>query len=90
MTRTVWTTVALAAVCLPALGEERIVVHPEDNGATVQNPGMGWVLYHFDHHLARYGSRLAEADALDDFPGVSVVYMAVPWAFLEPEEGSWP
>jgi hypothetical protein len=89
MTRTVWSSIALAAVSLPALGQERIVVHPEDNGATVQNPGMGWVLYYFDHHLARYGSRLAETDSLDDFPGISVVYMAVPWAFLEPEEGRY-
>jgi hypothetical protein len=28
-------------------------------------------------------------DTLDDFPGLSTVYLRLPWAYLEPEEGSY-
>ena len=90
----------LAAMSLPAPGPaaaaegtvtttERIRVEPTDTGEPLVNPGMGWVLYHYDHHLERYGSRLAPSDTVDDFPGVSIVYMAVPWSFLEPREGEF-
>ena len=34
-----------------------------------------------------YGSKLEPSDTLEDFPGLSTVYLRVPWAFLEPEEG---
>ena len=34
-----------------------------------------------------YGSKLDPSDTVDDFPGLSTVYLRVPWAFLEPEEG---
>jgi beta-galactosidase GanA len=39
--------------------------------------------------LANYGSKLAPSDTLDDFPGLSTVYLRVPWAFVEPEEGKF-
>src|SRR4029450_11910835 len=35
----------------------------------------------------RYGSRLAASDTVDDFPGLTVVYLRLAWAYLEPEEG---
>lgn len=69
--------------------EPTITVTPEDTGEALINPGMGWVLYFYDQHLGRYGARLAPHDTMDDFPGASVVYMAVPWAFLEPREGDY-
>lgn len=46
-----------------------------------------------DRHLAhqtfggRYGSKLEPSDTLEDFPGVPTVYLLLPWAYLEPEEG---
>ncbi len=61
----------------------------EDTGQVCDNPGMGWVLYYYDQHMGRYGARLAPCDTVDDFPGVSVIYMAIPWAFLEPDEGRY-
>jgi hypothetical protein len=90
------TACILAALVLPPAAAEQPVatteiirVEPVDTGEPLTNPGMGWVLYHYDHHLSRYGSRLAPSDTVDEFPGVSVVYMAVPWSFLEPREGEF-
>ncbi len=34
-----------------------------------------------------YGSRLAPSDTLDDFPGLSVIYLRLPWSYIEPSEG---
>jgi hypothetical protein len=70
----------------------KTIVSPSDTGAALINPGMGFVLYYYDQHLGRYGARLEPHDTVEDFPGASVVYMAVPWAFLEPAEGrfNWP
>ncbi len=65
----------------------RTVVTPADTGEALVNPGMGWVLHYYDNSLANYGSRLAPSDALDDFPGLSVIYLRLAWAYLEPEEG---
>lgn len=62
------------------------VVHPEDTGAALVNPGMGWTFHFFSNLLENYGSKLAPSDTLDDWPGLSVVYLRVPWGFLEPEE----
>jgi len=62
-------------------------VRPKDTGEALVNPGMGWVLHYYDNSLTNYGSRLAPSDAVDDFPGLSVVYLRLAWAYLEPEEG---
>ena len=36
---------------------------------------MGWVLYFYSDFTSNYGSKLAPADTVDDFPGVSTVYL---------------
>jgi Domain of unknown function (DUF4832)/Beta-galactosidase len=48
---------------------------------------MGWVHHHYDNSLVCYGSKLAPADALEDLPGLTTVYLRLPWCCLEPEEG---
>ncbi len=63
------------------------VVRPADNGRALVNPAMGWTLHFYSNLIKNYGSRLAPSDTLEDFPGLAVVYLRVPWAFLEPEEG---
>jgi hypothetical protein len=75
-----------------AAGVDRIIVHPPDSGEALVNPGMGWVFHHFDNSLEKYGARLAPNDTLADFPGLTVVYLRLAWAHLEPEEGvfDWP
>jgi len=64
----------------------RVAVTPADSGAASINPDMGWVLHYYDNDMGNYGSRLAPSDTVDDFPGLSVVYLRLPWALLQPEE----
>ena len=81
---------ALLLFAVPGAAEaERVQVAPVDNGAALVNPRMGWKLNFYSNILSNYGSRLEPSDTLDDFPGVSVAYLRVPWAYLEPEEGKF-
>jgi hypothetical protein len=66
--------------------EERVVVRPADTGAALANPGMGWVFHYYDNVPAHYGSKLAPSDTLDDWPGLTVIYLRIPWSYIEPEE----
>jgi len=68
-------------------GDGRIVVRPKDTGVALENPGMGWVFHFYDNVPRNYGSKLAPSDTLDDFPGLTVVYLRIPWSYIEPEEG---
>lgn len=66
-----------------------ITMRPQDTGLALVNPSMGWTLHFYSNIPSNYGSRLMPSDTLDDFPGLSTVYLRVPWAFLEPEEGQF-
>ena len=77
----------LASLALAA--QERTTARPRDSGAALCNPGMGWVFHYYDNVPAHYGSRLEPSDTLDDFPGLTVVYLRIPWSYVEPEEGKF-
>jgi hypothetical protein len=66
-----------------------ITERPVDNGQALVNPYMGYTGYYYSHYLEIYGARLEPSDALQSFPGESVVYLRVTWAQLEPEEGKF-
>ena len=66
-----------------------IVVEPRDNGQAPVNPDMGWTMHFYSNIISNYGSQLAASDTLTDFPGLSTVYLRLPWSFLEPAEGSF-
>ena len=83
---TKWIFVLLAVV-LSAAEPERVVVRPQDSGAALVNPGMGWVFHHYDNSLRNYGVNLAPSDTVDEFPGASTVYLRLAWSYIEPEEG---
>ena len=70
-----------------AFAADRVTVQPADTGAALVNPEMGWVLHFYDNSLSNYGSRLAPADTVADFPGLSTVYFRLAWSYLEPAEG---
>jgi hypothetical protein len=65
------------------------VVRPADTGEALVNPGMGWTFHYYSNILKNYGSKLTPSDTLDDFPGLSTIYLRLPWAFVEPREGQF-
>ena len=69
--------------------KERITVHPKDTEEALINPSMGWTLHFYSNIPSTYGSRLAPSDTVDDFPGLTTVYLRIPWAHIEPEEGQF-
>ncbi|MHB8969420.1 MAG: DUF4832 domain-containing protein [Pirellulaceae bacterium] len=66
-----------------------VVVEPRDNGQALVNPDMGWTMHFYSNVITNYGSKLPASDTLQDFPGLSTVYLRLPWSFLEPAEGSF-
>lgn len=80
-----WLILSSTVVC--AAQESKCVVHPANHGRALVNPQMGWTFHHYSNIIRNYGSRLEPSDTLDDFPGLSAVYLRLPWSFIEPEEG---
>jgi len=77
-----------AATGTATAGESNMTtIRPADNGAELQNPGMGWALHYYDNNPKNYGSQLAPSDLLLGWPGLSFLYLRLPWALVEPEEG---
>ncbi|MGQ9591926.1 MAG: DUF4832 domain-containing protein [Planctomycetota bacterium] len=86
--------VATAGIASAAIAEapeppERLSVRPADTGEALANPGMGWTLHFYSNLIENYGSKLAPSDTLDDWPGLSTIYLRVPWSYLEPREGEF-
>ncbi len=86
----------LLAVETPQSGELNLAessgewtVRLPDTGAALVNPGMGWTLHFYSNVPKNYGSKLNPSDMVEDFPGLSTVYLRLPWAYLEPEEGKY-
>ncbi len=77
----------LRAVAQEAPNADRVVVELQDDGRALINPNMGWTMHFYSNITSNYGSRLEPSDALDWFEGCSVVYLRLPWSYLEPEEG---
>ncbi len=89
-----WSFVFLLVPALGAddrSGEGMARVNPVDNRRALVNPSMGWTFHYYSNIPENYGSRLEASDLLADFPGLSTIYLRLPWAYLEPEEGvySW-
>jgi hypothetical protein len=78
---------SLIFLCHSAICEERTTVSPGDSGVALVNPMMGWDLNFYSNLLPNYGSKLEPSDTLDDFPGLSCIYLRLPWSYIEPEEG---
>ena len=66
---------------------EPVVYRGVDNGRALENPSMGWVFHHYDNSIGSYGLPLGPAYCGDDFPGLAVAYLRLPWSDLEPVEG---
>ena len=79
----VWSLLCAAALC----AQETVTVRPTDDGRALINPGMGWTMHFYSNNPQNYGSKLEPSDSVAWFPGCSTVYLRVPWAYVEPEEG---
>ena len=81
----------ICAISRAGLGAEavRVTAYPVDNGEALINPGMGWVHHYYDNTLSHYGNREEPHDTLQDFPGLSVIYLRLAWGYIEPEQGKF-
>jgi hypothetical protein len=77
----------LVCTALGVTAQDRVTVRPADDGRVLVNPGMGWTMHFYSNVPKNYGSQLEPSDTLSWFPGCSVAYLRIPWAYLEPEEG---
>ena len=89
MRKTVLTLVAAALMHCTAPVADAAETRLQDNGQALVNPGMGWTMHFYSNLLCNYGSKLAPSDVLDDFPGLSTVYLRLPWAFVQPGENEY-
>lgn len=64
-----------------------VKVNPQDHGKALINPLMGWTMHFYDNSIHHYGADLEPSDTVEEFPGLSTVYLRLPWSFIEPEEG---
>ncbi len=53
------------------------VVKLQDTGEALVNPDMGWTMHFYSNIISNYGSKLEPSDTLDDFPGLSTVYLSL-------------
>jgi hypothetical protein len=58
-----------------------------DIGEALVNPGTGFTHYEYSNQPENYGSRLDYSDTVEEFPGLSTIYLRLAWGLLEPEEG---
>ena len=81
--------VLITTLCMSAaiIASDLQTVTFQDNGEELTNPGMGFVFHFYDNNIQAYGSRLAPEDMLEDWKGVSQVYLRLPWSLIEPQEG---
>lgn len=84
MKNTLITTICMSAALIAS---DLQTVTFQDNGEELTNPGMGFVFHFYDNNIQAYGSRLAPEDMLEDWKGVSQVYLRLPWSLIEPQEG---
>ncbi len=88
-TRTTITFLLLIFMNAKSHAAQLTTVETTDTGKALINPAMGWTMHFYSNVTRNYGSRLEASDTLEDFPGVSTVYLRLPWAYLEPEEGKY-
>ena len=85
---TAWCGGALVAAMAFSMNVFAVTVYPKTTDEALINPGMGLVHFAYSSRIWAYDLGLEPDDTLDELaPGTSVVYMRLPWSYLEPEEG---
>ena len=82
---------SFALLFLTVLAQAQDVQHLTftDSGEALINPQMGWTMHFYSNAPVNYGSKLEPSDSLEWFEGCSTVYLRIPWAYMEPEEGKF-
>jgi hypothetical protein len=88
MTRRTWCVWGVLAAA-GALAAGAVVVEPKATDEILSNPGMGFVHYCYSSRIWAYGAQQKPGDTLEWMPGTTVIYMRLPWAYLEPQEGGF-
>ena len=57
-----------------------------DSNIVCKNPHKGWEFHFYDNGIKRYGDRMKPGDFLEDFPGLSNIYLRLAWSYLEPKK----
>ena len=79
-------TIALALVALSRIAPAA-VVEPRNTDEVLANPGMGLCHFYYSSRIWAYGAQQDPGDTLEWMPGHTVIYLRLPWCYLEPEEG---
>lgn len=78
---------ALCGGLLCLMAASAAVVEPKATDEVLSNPGMGFVHYCYSSRIWAYGAQQEPGDTLEWMPGTTVIYMRLPWSYLEPQEG---
>ena len=92
MTRRIFILLFLFLFSANAMAQDvvpRTVIRPQPTQEALINPGMGWTMHFYSNIPSNYGSKLEPSDSLEWFEGCSTVYLRLPWAYIEPEEGKF-
>lgn len=67
--------------------EGKITKEFADSGEVLVNPYMGIFSYYLDNGLVSYDIHYENDEYFEDVPGLSNIYIRVPWSVIEPEKG---
>jgi hypothetical protein len=67
MNKTVTIIVVLFLMSFAVHAQDMYTVHPQDTGAALVNPAMGWTMHFYSNVTRNYGSKLAL-----NYPGFSM------------------
>ena len=81
------TTLVAALAAVASMFAVAATVEPKATDEILSNPGMGFVHFYYSSRIWAYGAQQEPGDTLEWMPGTTVIYMRLPWCYLEPEEG---
>lgn len=69
---------------------EQVAIKPADTGKALVNPGFGWTMHFYFNFIENYSPKLEPPDTLDDWAGLSTIYLRVPWSYLSTSRSQSP
>jgi len=72
---------------LQLMGQRTDLTAHWDTTRVLINPDKGWYHHYMDNSIEKY--KLSSDAELDTFPSMHHLFVRIPWAYLEPEEGQY-